>query len=190
MGTTGRTETFPHASPTFLHRGRQPDGADGLSLETRGHGRRSQPRRTAQPGLAAEEARIAAPFCPCRRPRAELLRPGSAPITGFPPWTRSRPPSCAPPLIEGIDLQRAEINAIADNPEPPTFTTPGAYQMPASAGRASSIYGVMTQNIGSDDYQAWTPRCAPSVGGRRRDHLKRKAFGRIKDRRRQRRALG
>jgi len=110
-----------------------------------------------------EDARIARAVLPTQTPRAELLQEWTGPYEGVPPWDRVTAPKLREALLEGIELQKAEIQAIAGNPEPPTFAnTMVAYQMAGEPlDRASSIFGVMTQNIGSDDYQAVDTEVSP-----------------------------
>ncbi|MCS6626386.1 M3 family metallopeptidase [Roseibacterium beibuensis] len=117
----------------------------------------------ASPASLAEDARIGRAVLPAQTPRAELLQPWTGPFEGVPPWDKVTPAKLRAALLEGIELQRAEIAAIADNPEPPTFAnTMVPYQMAGEPlDRASSIYGVMVQNIGSDDYQAVDTEVSP-----------------------------
>jgi peptidyl-dipeptidase Dcp len=110
-----------------------------------------------------EDARIARAVLPTQTPRAELLQEWTGPYEGVPPWDRVTAPKLREAILEGIELQRAEIQAIANNPEPPTFAnTLVAFQMAGEPlDRATSIFGVMTQNIGSDDYQAVDTEVSP-----------------------------
>jgi len=117
----------------------------------------------ASPASLAEDARIARAVLPVQTPRAELLQPWTGPYEGVPPWDKVTAPKLRAAMLEGIELQRAEIAAIANNPEPPTFAnTLVPYQMAGEPlDRASSLFGVMTQNIGSDDYQAVDTELSP-----------------------------
>lgn len=118
---------------------------------------------SAAPSSLAEDARIARAVLPVQTPRAELLQPWTGPYEGVPPWDKVTAPKLREALLEGIELQRAEIEAIANNPEPPTFAnTIVAMQMAGEPlDRASNLYGVMTQNIGSDDYNAVDTELSP-----------------------------
>ncbi|HZW16109.1 MAG TPA: M3 family metallopeptidase [Brevundimonas sp.] len=115
------------------------------------------------PASLAEDARIARAVLPAQTPRAELLQPWTGPYQGVPPWDKVTPAKLREAIIEGIELQRAEIEAIANNPEPATFAnTQVALQMAGEPlGRALNLYGVMVQNIGSDDYQAVDTEVSP-----------------------------
>ncbi len=109
------------------------------------------------------DAAAARAVLPAQTPRAELLQAWTGPYGGTPPWDRVTAAKLREALLEGIDLQRAEIQAIANNPAPPTFAnTLVAMQMAGEPlDRAGSIYGVMTSNIGSDDYNAVDTELSP-----------------------------
>jgi len=114
-------------------------------------------------GSLAEDARIGRAVLPAQTPRAELLQPWTGPYQGVPPWDKVTAPKLREAILEGIELQRAEIAAIANQADDPTFAnTLVPYQMAGEPlDRASSIFGVMTQNIGSDDYQAVDTEVSP-----------------------------
>lgn len=112
--------------------------------------------------LQAEAAEARA-VLPVQTPRAELLQEWTGPFEGVPPWDKVTADKLKAAILEGIELQRAEYAAIADNPAPPTFTnTLVTNQMAGEPlGRALSLFGVMTGNIGSPDYQAVQREVAP-----------------------------
>jgi peptidyl-dipeptidase Dcp len=114
-------------------------------------------------GSLAEDARIGRAVLPAQTPRAELLQPWTGPYQGVPPWDKVTAPKLREAILEGIELQRAEIAAIANQADDPTFAnTLVPYQMAGEPlDRATSIFGVMTQNIGSDDYQALDAEVSP-----------------------------
>ncbi|HYD28385.1 M3 family metallopeptidase [Brevundimonas sp.] len=137
----------------------------------------------ASPAGLAEDARIGRAVLPAQTPRAELLQPWTGPYEGVPPWDKVTAPKLREALLEGIELQRAEIEAIANNPEPPTFAnTMVPYQMAGEPlDRASSLFGVMTQNIGSDDYQAVDTEVSPLLSAAGDEIIfNEKLFARIK----------
>ena len=111
----------------------------------------------------AEDARIARAVLPTQTPRAELLQVWTGPYEGVPPWDKVTAPKLREAILEGIELRRAEINAIADNPDAPTFAnTSVAMQMAGEPlGRSMALFGVMTSNIGSADYQALDREVSP-----------------------------
>jgi len=100
---------------------------------------------------------------PVQTPRAELLQTWTGPYEGVTPWDRVTAEKLKVAILEGIDLQRVEYTAIADNPAEPTFAnTLVASQMAGEPlGRALAMFGVMTGNIGSPDYQAVQREVAP-----------------------------
>ncbi len=118
-----------------------------------------------QAGGATLEADAAAAraLLPVQTPQAELLQPWTGPYGGVPPWDRVTADKLKAAILEGIELQRAEYAAIADNPEPPTFAnTQVANQIAGEPlGRALTLFGVMTGNIGSADYQTLAREVSP-----------------------------
>ncbi|MGQ0533081.1 MAG: M3 family metallopeptidase [Caulobacteraceae bacterium] len=93
-----------------------------------------------------------------------LMKPWTGPHGGVPPWEQARVELVPTSLQLGIQLQEAEVQAIANNPAAPTFdNTIGAMQ---DAGRhldrAQTIFGVMTDNMSNEQVQAveaeWSPR--------------------------------
>jgi peptidyl-dipeptidase Dcp len=123
----------------------------------------SGPTGAPDAATLAEEARIGRAVLPTQTPRAELLREWTGPYEGVPPWNQVTAPKLREAILEGIELRRAEYQAIAANPEAPTFAnTMVAMQMAGEPlSRALSLFGVMTSNIGSDDYQAVDREVSP-----------------------------
>ena len=115
------------------------------------------------PASVAEEARIARAVLPAQTPRAELLQPWMGPYNGVPPWNAMTASKLKAAIIEGIDLQRADINAIANNPEAPTFAnTIVALELAGGPlDLASNLYGVATSNIGGEAYEAMDVEVSP-----------------------------
>lgn len=78
-----------------------------------------------------------------------LLKPWTGPYGGVPPWDRVRTEEFVEAFDAAIAMAAVEIQAIADNPEPPTFeNTVVAME---NAGRAltrlDAIFGVYTSNL-------------------------------------------
>ncbi len=93
-----------------------------------------------------------------------LLKPWTGDYQGVPPWDQANPALVPAALELGIALQEAEVQAIANNPAAPTFdNTIAALQ---NAGRhldrATTIFGVMTDNVSNEAVQTleaeWSPR--------------------------------
>lgn len=117
----------------------------------------------ASPAALAEEARIARAVLPAQTPRAELLQPWTGAYDGVPPWDKVTPAKLREALLEGIELNRADVAAIADNPEAPTFanTLVAMELMGQPLDRIINIYSVMTGNIGGAEYDAVDTEISP-----------------------------
>jgi len=109
------------------------------------------------------DAAAARAVLPKQTPKAELLQVWTGPYGGVPPWDKVSAPKLREAVLEGIDLQRAEIQAIANNKAAPTFAnTLVALEMAGEPlNRALTLFDVMTSNIGSDDYQALETEISP-----------------------------
>ncbi|WP_312814980.1 M3 family metallopeptidase [Brevundimonas sp.] len=131
----------------------------------------------------ANEAAIARAVLPTTAPKAELLQVWTGPYEGVPPWDKVTAPKLREAILEAIDLRRAEINAIANNPEPATFAnTSVAMQMAGEPlGRAMALFGVMTSNIGSDDFRTLEREMSPLLSAASDETtFNEKLFARIK----------
>lgn len=111
----------------------------------------------------AEEARIARAVLPAQTPRAELLQPWTGPYDGVPPWDKVTAPKLREAMIEAMDLARADVAAVANNPEAPTFanTLVAMELWGAPLDRIVNIYSVMTGNIGGEAYDAVDTEMSP-----------------------------
>jgi len=111
----------------------------------------------------ADEARIGRAVLPAATPRAELLQPWTGPYEGTPPWDKVTPAKLREALLEGIELNRADVAAVANNPEAPTFanTMVAMELMGLPLDRAMNIYSVMTGNIGGAEYDALDTEISP-----------------------------
>jgi peptidyl-dipeptidase Dcp len=112
----------------------------------------------AQAGTAPAASPAAAPNV--------LLQDWTGPYDGVPPWDQVRPAMFPEAFQAAIDEQRREIEAIANNPAPPTFanTIEALERAGRELDRVGSIWGVMTSNMSTREYQAlqreWGPRLA------------------------------
>jgi peptidyl-dipeptidase Dcp len=95
-----------------------------------------------------------------------LLSVWSGPFGGVPPWNEVKPELFPGAFQAAIDARRAEIEAIAGNPEAPTFanTFVPLQKSGRMLQRVGVLFGVMTNNMNSPAYQAldreWSPRLA------------------------------
>lgn len=119
--------------------------------------------------IAAAEAAEAAPAAPPAEaapavPANVLLAEWTGPYEGVPPWDQVKPELFPEALQFGIDEQRREVMAIANNPAAPTFanTVEALERAGERLGRVLSIYRVMTSNMTNPQYQAlqkeWGPK--------------------------------
>jgi peptidyl-dipeptidase Dcp len=93
-----------------------------------------------------------------------LLKPWTGPHGGVPPWDQARAELLAPALELGLALQEAEVQVIANNPAAPTFdnTIAAMQNSGRHLDRATTIFGVMTDNMSNEAVQnveaEWSPR--------------------------------
>jgi peptidyl-dipeptidase Dcp len=94
------------------------------------------------------------------------LRAWTGPYGGVPPWDQLKVEAFPRAFEVGLALDLAEIDAIAENPEPATFANTlvpledsGRYE-----DRAETLFSIMTQNLSTPEVQAvdkeWSPRMA------------------------------
>ena len=97
-------------------------------------------------------------------PNNVLLQDWTGPYEGVPPWDKVRPELFAPAFQYSIDEQRREYQAIANNPEAPTFanTIEASERAGQRLGRVLSVFGVHTDNLSTPEIQAidkeWSPK--------------------------------
>ena len=120
---------------------------------------------TAEAPMVAEAAPAAAPAEPAVVvPDNILLADWTGPYDGVPPWDQVKPELFPEAIQFGIDEQRREVLAIADNPEPATFanTVEALEKVGERLDRVLSLFGVMTDNMTTPAYQAlekeWSPK--------------------------------
>jgi peptidyl-dipeptidase Dcp len=93
-----------------------------------------------------------------------LLQDWTGPYQGVPPWDKVQPSMFPQALQAGIDQQRREYAAIANNPQAPTFanTIEAGEKAGQLLGRVQSIFGVYTDNLSTPEIQAidkeWSPK--------------------------------
>lgn len=108
---------------------------------------------------AAEAAAAEVPV-----PNNILLADWSGPYAGVPPFDKVTPEIFPEAIQFGIDEQRREVLAIANNSEAPTFanTVEALEKAGERLDRVLSVYSVMTSNMTNPAYQAldkeWSPK--------------------------------
>jgi peptidyl-dipeptidase Dcp len=93
-----------------------------------------------------------------------LLQDWKGPYDGVPPWDQVKPELFPEALQTGIDEMLREYDAIANNPSKPTFanTIEAMEKSGQRLDRVLSVFGVMTDNMSTPEYQAldkeWSPK--------------------------------
>jgi peptidyl-dipeptidase Dcp len=122
-----------------------------------------------------------------------LLEDWTGPYDGVPPWDKVRPDLFPQAFQAGIDQLLAETDAIANNPQTPTFanTIEAMEKSGRELDRVQSLFGVMTDNMSTPDYQAldkdWSPKFSAAYD---KINLNGKLFARIADLYERRGSLG
>ena len=116
---------------------------------------------------AAQTAMADAPVtAPVAVPDNILLAEWTGPYDGVPPWDKVDIALFPEAIQFGIDEQRREVLAIANNPAPPTFanTVEALERTGDTLDRVLTVYSVMTSNLATPEYQAlqkeWSPKLA------------------------------
>jgi peptidyl-dipeptidase Dcp len=93
-----------------------------------------------------------------------LLQDWTGPYDGVPPWDKVKPDLFPQAFQVSIDELLAEIDAITKNPEYPSFenTIEAMDKAGQRLDRVQSLFGVMTDNMSTPEYQAldkvWSPK--------------------------------
>ena len=92
-----------------------------------------------------------------------LLAPWSGPFGGVPPFDQAKVEDFKPALLAGIEADRVEIAAIADNPAPPDFenTIAALEDAGRALNRVSTVYGVYASTMSDKAMQAVEMEMAP-----------------------------
>ena len=112
-----------------------------------------------------------------------MLDPWTGAHGGFPPFDRIAPDLIKPALMKGMELNRAEIEAIAASPEAPTFENTLAAMEDAGRAmdRASSIFNIYTSVLNDKQMQAIDAEMSPVLSAFYDDITQNEAlFARIK----------
>ena len=134
-------------------------GSAALTLAACATAPGAEPVATA-PAAAEDQMAAAAPTVPDN----VLLADWTGGFGGVPPWDKVKPSDFPQALQFGIDEQRREYLAIADNPEAPTFanTIEAMERAGQRLGRVMSVFGVYTDNLSTPEIQAldkeWSPK--------------------------------
>lgn len=118
----------------------------------------TKPEQTAQ-------AAAATPAKPATETQNLLLQEWQGPFQGVPAFDQAQLSDLKPALEEGMQLQLAEIEAIANNPEPPTFdNTIVAMERAGSAlNRVFTYWGIWSSNMSSPEFRQIQQEMAPQL---------------------------
>jgi peptidyl-dipeptidase Dcp len=94
---------------------------------------------------------------------AALLEPWAGPLGGLPPLTPTDPLAIEQALRAAIDLQRAEVQAVAQNPAPPTFenTAEALEACGRALNRVLTVFRVHANSLSLGEMPAVAQRMAP-----------------------------
>ncbi len=135
----------------------------------------------ASPAIAANQSATAAAKTAVV-PDNILLKKWTGPYDGVPPWDQVKPAQFGEAFQFGIDEMLHEIDAIANNPEAPTFanTIEAMEKSGDRLDRVQSIFGVYSSNLSTPEVQAinkeWSPKLSAAYD---KINLNQKLFDRI-----------
>jgi peptidyl-dipeptidase Dcp len=131
--------------------------------------------QTTQPTTAAVEQK--------REQQNALLAEWTGPYGGVPAFDKMNLADLKPAIEQGMAAHLAEIDAIANNPEAPTFdNTIVAMEKGGEAlGRAFTYYGIWGSNLSTPEFRKMQAELAPQIAGYRSKIAQNKRlFDRIK----------
>ncbi len=120
------------------------------------------PVQASASALASPTPELPAPE-PLSGAARALLQPWPGPFGGLPPFDQATPEAIEQAFRAALEIKRAEPQAIAHNPEPPTFdNTLAAWEDSGRAlYRVQKVAGVMAQLASSGNMPAVAQRIAP-----------------------------
>ena len=94
-----------------------------------------------------------------------LLQPWTGPYGGLPAFDQMSLADLKPALEQGMEANLAEIEAIANNPEAPTFenTIVAMERSGNDLGRVYSYYGIWSSNVSSPEFREIQTEMAPKL---------------------------
>src|SRR3546814_3400930 len=101
---------------------------------------------------AAEPTAAATPAATVPVGANPLLQPWTGPFEGVPPWDKMDPELFPDAVVKGMAETKAQVQAVIDNPEAPTFENTHVPMMLAgdTMDRLFAMWGVQTSNKSSD----------------------------------------
>lgn len=94
-----------------------------------------------------------------------LLQEWTGPYGGVPAFDQMKVEDIEEAVLKGMEMKLADIDAIANNPEPPTFENTIAEMERAGAAlnRAFTYYGIFSSNASSPEFRDIQQRLAPKI---------------------------
>src|SRR6476660_7534152 len=111
-----------------------------------------------------------------------LLAPWPGPYGGVPPWDKLNVAGFGKAFETGLALLLAEVDVIAENPEPPTFqnTMVPLEDAGRHSDRAQTLFSILTKSLSTPEAQAvdkeWSPKIAAAYD---KITFNTKLFGRV-----------
>ena len=98
-----------------------------------------------------------------------LLAPWTGPYGGVPPFDRASVELLGPAMEAAMAAELAEVEAIAANPEPPTFgnTIAALERAGRTKDRVDTIYGIYSSSLAGPEFQALERAMAPRLAAHR-----------------------
>jgi peptidyl-dipeptidase Dcp len=121
---------------------------------------------TADPGSAQARALAEVARLEAEADRDPLLAAWTGPYGGVPPWDKVKAELFPAAFQKGLALLAAEVDAVAQSPEPPTFanTVAALQDTGRHQSRAEVLFNVMKANMSTKEVQAvdrdWSPKLA------------------------------
>jgi peptidyl-dipeptidase Dcp len=105
------------------------------------------------------------PAMPDTTPDTALLAPWSGPFGGLPPFDQASVARLGPALEAAMALRLAEIDAIANNPAPPTFenTLEALERSGLAFDRVATLYYTLSSSLSTPEFQALEREMAPKL---------------------------
>jgi peptidyl-dipeptidase Dcp len=113
---------------------------------------------------ASADAAATAP-APAADPNNPLLAEWTGPYGGVPPFDKVRVEHFKPALEAAMAQELAEVERIANNPQPATFenTIVALERTGRTSGRVGTAYGIWSSNLNSPEFQAVEREMAPRL---------------------------
>jgi peptidyl-dipeptidase Dcp len=134
-----------------------------LVLATAVAGCATMQNQASTPEAPADAAATAS--APAADPNNPLLAEWTGPYGGVPPFDQVRVEHFKPALEAAMAQERAEVEAIANNPAAPTFqnTIEAMERTGRASGRVGTAYGIWSSNMNTPEFQAVEREMAPRL---------------------------